>query len=160
MASIEAVTSVHVALYVEKLGREQAAPSVKRSLAAIRTLLDWLAAGGVLPFNPASAVRGPKHSARSGNLSVPDPAYAVVHRLLDSRRTWIKFSGACLNPATGPPAYADATEVARSFAMASLERMVWGSEWPHRGERHMPDDTTLFDLLAAWQPRPNGQRAS
>ena len=28
--------------------------------------------------------------------------------------------------------------------------MVWGSDWPHRGEKHMRDDAALFDLLAQW----------
>ncbi|WP_331303889.1 amidohydrolase family protein [Methylobacterium oryzae] len=80
------------------------------------------------------------------------PAYAVVRRLLDGGRTWMKLSGAYLNTASGPPAYADATAVAASFAAAAPERMVWGSDWPHRGEKHMPDDARLFDLLAEWVP--------
>ena len=60
MPSIAAVTSLHVAAYVEELTRRQKAPTVKQQLAAIRRLLDWLAAGGVIAFNPASAVRGPE----------------------------------------------------------------------------------------------------
>ena len=82
VASITAVSSVHVAAYVEDLGRRQSAPSTKQSLAAIRMLFDWLATGGVLPFNPATAVRGPRHSARSGKTPVLDPAEA--RQLIDS----------------------------------------------------------------------------
>ena len=82
VASIAAVSSVHVAAYVEDLGRRQSAPSTKQSLAAIRMMFDWLATGGVLPFNPATAVRGPKHSAKSGKTPVLDPAEA--RQLLDS----------------------------------------------------------------------------
>ena len=80
------------------------------------------------------------------------PAYAVVRRLLDGGRTWMKLSGAYLNTASGPPAYADATVIAKSFAAAAPERMVWGSDWPHRGEKPMPDDAALLDLLAEWIP--------
>ncbi|MDP4023581.1 amidohydrolase family protein [Methylobacterium sp. NEAU 140] len=83
---------------------------------------------------------------------VDHPAFAVVRRLLDGGRTWIKLSGAYLNTASGPPDYADATAIARAFAAAAPERVVWGSDWPHRGEKHMPDDARLFDLLAAWAP--------
>ncbi|KAA0121282.1 2-pyrone-4,6-dicarboxylate hydrolase [Methylobacterium sp. P1-11] len=83
---------------------------------------------------------------------VDHPAYAVVRRLLDGGRTWMKLSGAYLNTASGAPAYADATAVARPFAAAAPERMVWGSDWPHRGEKHMPDDARLLDLLAEWVP--------
>ena len=35
-------------------------PTVKQNLAAIRGLFDYLVTGGVIPFNPASSVRGPK----------------------------------------------------------------------------------------------------
>ncbi len=82
VASIADVSSIHVATYVEHLGRQQSAPSTKQSLAAIRMLFDWLATGGVLPFNPATAVRGPKHSARSGKTPVLEPAEA--RQLLDA----------------------------------------------------------------------------
>lgn len=44
--SIEAVESIHVATYIEVLGREHAAPTVKLRLAAIRMMFDWLATGG------------------------------------------------------------------------------------------------------------------
>ena len=42
---------------MEQLGRGRSAPTVKRHLAAIRALFDYLATGGILPFNPAAAVR-------------------------------------------------------------------------------------------------------
>ena len=80
--SIADVSSVHVATYIEGLSRRQSAPSTKQSLAAIRQLFDWLATGGVLPFNPATAVRGPKHSAKGGKTPVLEPAEA--RQLLDS----------------------------------------------------------------------------
>ena len=78
--SIAAVSSIHVAAYIEELGRTLSAPTVKQRLAAIRSLLDWLATGGVLPFNPASAVRGPKHSQKRGKTPVlaPEEARALL----------------------------------------------------------------------------------
>ena len=83
VASIAAASSLHVAAYVEQLTRsEQSAPTVKQQLAAIRRLFDRLAAGGVLPFNPASAVRGPSHSAKTGATPVLDPQEA--RQLLDA----------------------------------------------------------------------------
>ncbi|GJD66895.1 amidohydrolase family protein [Methylobacterium frigidaeris] len=85
-------------------------------------------------------------------------AVPVVRKLLDGGRTWMKLSGAYLNTTSGPPGYADATEVARLFAKAAPERMVWGSDWPHRGEKHMPDDAGLFDLLAEWAPSEAARR--
>jgi len=82
LASIATISSVHVATYIELLGREVSAPTVKQHLAAIRSLFDWLASGGVLPFNPASAVRGPKHVAKRGKTPVLAPEEA--RQLLDA----------------------------------------------------------------------------
>ena len=45
MPSIDAVSSIHVAAYVEDLGHRQSAPTVKQHLAAIRMMFDWLATG-------------------------------------------------------------------------------------------------------------------
>ncbi|MGO7169501.1 site-specific integrase [Rhizobium leguminosarum] len=44
--TITAVSSVHVAAYVETLSRDLSAPTVKQHLAAIRSLFDWLAHSG------------------------------------------------------------------------------------------------------------------
>ena len=41
-----------------------------RDLAAIRMLFDWLVVGQVIPMNPASSVRGPKHSLKRGKTPV------------------------------------------------------------------------------------------
>ena len=80
--SVEAVTSVHIAAYIEELGRHRSAPTVKQRLAAIRSLFGWLATNGVLAFNPATAVRGPRHSVRKGKTAVLAPDEARI--LLDS----------------------------------------------------------------------------
>jgi integrase/recombinase XerD len=59
---------MHVAAYIEHLGKAHPAPTVKRHLAAIRHLFDCLATGGIIPFNPAA--RGPKHSVRRSKTPV------------------------------------------------------------------------------------------
>ena len=43
---------------------------MKQHLAAIRKLFDWLVVGHLLPFNPASSVRGPKHVVKEGKTPV------------------------------------------------------------------------------------------
>jgi site-specific recombinase XerD len=55
---------------------------VKQHLAAIRMLFDWLVVGQVLATNPASSVRGPKHSVRKGK--TPVLAADEARTLLDS----------------------------------------------------------------------------
>jgi site-specific recombinase XerD len=68
--TLEQLEPMHLAAYVELLGRELAAPSVKQHLAAIRVLFDWLVTGQVVRFNPATAVRGPKYVAHRGKTPV------------------------------------------------------------------------------------------
>jgi integrase/recombinase XerD len=55
---------VVVAGYIERLTREREPQTVKQHLAAIRMLFDWLVVDQVLPFNPASSVRGPRYSIK------------------------------------------------------------------------------------------------
>ena len=80
IASVTAVTTLHVAAYIEQLGQRHPAPTVKRHLAAIRHLFDYLTTGGVLPFNPAAAVRGPRHSVKRGKTPIlaADEARALL----------------------------------------------------------------------------------
>ena len=67
---LDRVEPMVVAAYVEQLSGRLSAPSVKQHLAALRMLFDWLVVGQVLPFNPASSVRGPKHVVKSGKTLV------------------------------------------------------------------------------------------
>jgi predicted TIM-barrel fold metal-dependent hydrolase len=89
---------------------------------------------------PAGA--GPEH-----------PAFALVRRLLDAGRTWVKISGPYLDSRTGGPAWADVAGGARALIAAAPGRMLWGSDWPHPTEKDAkPDDAALFDRLADWAP--------
>jgi integrase/recombinase XerD len=66
MTGLDEVEPVHVATYIEQLGRRMSAPSVKQHLACIRMLFDWLVTGQIVPVNPAHSVRGPRHSVSKG----------------------------------------------------------------------------------------------
>jgi len=80
------------------------------------------------------------------------PACAVIHRLLDAGRTWIKLSGAYLNSHVGAE-YADLDAIASGWVADAPTRVVWGSDWPHVTEMHAkPDTTALLHLLARWVP--------
>jgi site-specific recombinase XerD len=78
IADVRQVQPVHVAAYIE--GLQIAAPSVKQRLAALRMLFDWLVVGQVMPTNPASSVRGPRHSVKKGKTPVlaADEARALL----------------------------------------------------------------------------------
>jgi site-specific recombinase XerD len=76
------VTPIIVAAYIEELCQQLSKPSVKQHLAAIRILGDYLVTGGVLRFNPASSVRGPKYVTKRGKTPVLDDDQ--MQQLLDS----------------------------------------------------------------------------
>jgi predicted TIM-barrel fold metal-dependent hydrolase len=81
------------------------------------------------------------------------PSHAIIRRLIDKGKTWVKLSGAYSNTKIGPP-YPEATKIAQAFVKAAPQRMVWGSDWPHPTEAndHKPNDAVLFDLLTEWAP--------
>ncbi|WBV45162.1 amidohydrolase [Pseudoroseomonas cervicalis] len=85
------------------------------------------------------------------------PAFAVVARLLQQGRAWVKLSGAYLVDPAGPP-WGAAGAIARAFLAEAPERLVWGSDWPHVTERHKPDAATLLGLLAEWAGKPVAAR--
>lgn len=74
------IEPLHVAAYIEALGKDFEKPTVKQHLAAIRMLFDWLVTGGILAVNPAHAVRGPKHVVKRGKTPVltADQARALL----------------------------------------------------------------------------------
>ena len=82
VTQLAAIESVHVAAYIEQLSQARSAPTAKLRLAALRRLFDWMAAGEIMPANPAAAVRGPRHVVRRGKTVALDPAEA--RRLIDA----------------------------------------------------------------------------
>jgi site-specific recombinase XerD len=76
------ISPIVVAAYVEGLRPSHSDPTVKQHLAAIRMLFDWLVLGQVVPSNPASSVRGPKHIVKKGKTPVLTADEA--RQLLDS----------------------------------------------------------------------------
>jgi predicted TIM-barrel fold metal-dependent hydrolase len=98
---------------------------------------------------------------------VPQPeevnsaAFAVLGRLLDGGRTWVKLSGPYIRSRSGPPDYADVGAVARELVRRHPERLLWGSDWPHptMPADNKPDDGHIFDLLAEWAPDDQARTA-
>jgi site-specific recombinase XerD len=93
------VKPMHVAAFIEELGRTLSKPTVKQSLAALRMLFDWMVVGHVMDVNPAHAVRGPTHRVKKGktpgsalHVMLANRFYATVdqkHRLRGWRSTEI-----------------------------------------------------------------------
>jgi integrase/recombinase XerD len=51
LKQLETLEPVHVAAYVEQLGKTHSAPSVKQHLAAVRMLFDWSSSGAKRRFS-------------------------------------------------------------------------------------------------------------
>ena len=82
VTALPQIQPLHVAGWIEELGRDVAVPTVKARLAGIRHLFDWLVRCQQVPANPAISVRGPAYSVRRGKTPVLDPAEA--RQLLDA----------------------------------------------------------------------------
>src|SRR6266849_251148 len=82
---LDAIRPTTVAAYIEQLGAKMAKPSVKQHLAAVRQLFDYLVTGGILPSNPAGAVRGPKYVVKRGK--TPVLSAVGLHRRDRTQRT-------------------------------------------------------------------------
>ena len=85
VSALPQVQPIHVAAYVEALGKTHAPSTVKLRLAAIRMLFDWLVTGQVIATNPATSVKGPKYVVKRGKTPVLERAEA--RRLLESLDT-------------------------------------------------------------------------
>jgi site-specific recombinase XerD len=82
IGEIADIEPLHVAGYIEAMGKDFEKPTVKQHLAAIRMLFDWLVTGQVVATNPAHSVRGPKHVVKTGKTTVLTDEQA--RELLDS----------------------------------------------------------------------------
>lgn len=82
---------------------------------------------------------------------------ALLRDFLATRNAWIKLSGAYRVDLAGHP-YESFKDLVRSLVEERLDRLVWGTNWPHLAVPGpspgvygaMPDDGLLFDTLLGW----------
>jgi 2-pyrone-4,6-dicarboxylate lactonase len=85
---------------------------------------------------------------------VDDPGFRLLCRMLADGTAWTKISGADRNTGAGAP-YHDVDPFVRALLDANVERLVWGTDWPHINyfdPGAVPDDGELVNLLARWLP--------
>jgi D-galactarolactone isomerase len=78
------------------------------------------------------------------------PAFAVLRKLLDSGKCWVKLSAPYETSKSGPPGYTDVSALARALAAANPDRCVWATNWPHPGMNPIPSTVAMLDLLLDW----------
>jgi integrase/recombinase XerD len=79
---LEHINPVHVAMYIEELGKEVSIPTVKQHLSAISKLFDFLVTGHIVRINPAHSVTAPKYQVTHGKTPVLKAEEARI--LIDS----------------------------------------------------------------------------
>jgi len=85
-------------------------------------------------------------------LGVDDPGFQYLLTLGPSRKVWVKLSGAYRN---GPAGRGEAAALAAMPLLRSsfgLDRLVWGSDWPHTLFEKAVDYPSQRRLLDAWLP--------
>lgn len=149
---LAAISPMHVAGWVEELGRSLSASTVKQRLAAVRHLLDWLVTGQVIVHNPATSVRGPAHSARTGRTPVLEAEEA---RLLIGSIDPAALTGLRDRALIGLMVYSFA-RIGASLAMKREDvfvqgRRLWVRLHEKGGKRHeMPCHHLLEEYLTAY----------
>lgn len=78
------------------------------------------------------------------------PAFKALLGLLETGRCWVKLSAPYQLSAAGGPDYADYRPQGRALVAANVERMVWGTNWPHPRVEEKPDEANLLDVLLDW----------
>ena len=101
-----------------------------------------------------------------GSLGTGQAGFDSMLDLVRSGKAYVKISGA-YRASDKPPDYPDAAPLAKALIAANVERIVWGSDWPHPAGAALPghsatdvapllqiDDGRLLNQLAVWAPDP------
>jgi len=90
---------------------------------------------------------------------VDHPAFQALLRLIDTGRCYVKLSAPYESISRdGPPKWRDVGVIATALAAHAPERMLWASNWPHPGQKYIPDEADLLDLFGEWVPDAASRR--
>jgi predicted TIM-barrel fold metal-dependent hydrolase len=99
-------------------------------------------------------------------LGTRQPGFDALLDLVRSGKAYVKISGA-YRASTQPPDYQDAAPLATALIAANVQRILWGTDWPHPDAAHVVgrrptdiapllqiDDGRVLNQLAVWAPDP------
>jgi D-galactarolactone isomerase len=81
-----------------------------------------------------------------------DERFAVLMRLLDTGRCWVKLSAPYESARDDTHQYAAVTRLVHMLVDRAPERMVWATNWPHPGQADPPSLVDLSRLAFEWMP--------
>lgn len=97
-------------------------------------------------------------------LGTEQPGFHALVDLVQSGKAYVKISGA-YRSSNARPDYADVAPLAKALIAANLQRILWGSDWPHPDSSIVPgrkatdiamllpiDDGRVLNQLAVWAP--------
>lgn len=87
-----------------------------------------------------------------GPVRARDAGMQAVMRLIDKDKLWVILAGPEESSQAGGPEFRGIEPIARELIRFAPERMIWGSNWPGKGQgdnvgAHLP---TSLSLLARW----------
>jgi 2-pyrone-4,6-dicarboxylate lactonase len=90
---------------------------------------------------------------------VDDPNFQALLKLVGDGHVHVKLS-AVYRCSAQYPDYADARPLHDALVRANPQRLMWGTDWPHRSiaAEVMPDDGHLLDLFHDWTPDEDTRR--
>jgi 2-pyrone-4,6-dicarboxylate lactonase len=86
------------------------------------------------------------------SLGLNAPGFQALLRLMQAGKAWVKLTGP-YRISGGPLPHADTVPFAHALLQANVERVIWGTDWPHVMHKGLiPNDADMTDLLLQWVP--------
>lgn len=92
-------------------------------------------------------------------LGVNDPGFKFLLDAAESRHVWIKISGAYRNGADGRGEQIALESIPLLKKSFGLDRMMWGSDWPHTQFESQENYDKAYDFLLRMVPDKQERRA-
>ena len=81
----------------------------------------------------------------------------LIELMRRDEKCWVKVCGCERVSSAGPP-FTDAVPIARKIVETAIDRIIWGTDWPHPNVKVMPNDGDLVDLIPRFAPEPEFQK--
>lgn len=91
-------------------------------------------------------------------LGIEDPGFQYLLEAAASRRIWVKLSGSYRSGGVERGQAIAAAAMPLLKRSLGLDRLVWGSDWPHTQFERATDYGAARGLLDAWLPDPGERR--
>jgi predicted TIM-barrel fold metal-dependent hydrolase len=94
-------------------------------------------------------------------LGIDDPGFRYLLTLGETRRVWVKISGTYRNAARAEAGSEARTALAAMPLLESafgLDRLVWGSDWPHTQHEGTQSYDTVYAMMSTLLPTPRARQ--